>query len=227
MAREYTRWERFQNWFYYNKLWVAVGAIILWVAGSMLWNALGIGQTKPDYRIAYLGTRRLPEDCVEALETSLAALAEDHNGDGTVTVALTQYVSATPSDPENAAYAYASEMSVLADITEGYSFFFLLENPEGFQQNFQVLAHTDGRIPADSDFDALDKVYRWSDCPVLQSLELGDYTDRYLDITETGTCQELLSDLYLGMRYFYDPAQAADQAYNLTLWQAMTAGATG
>ena len=41
--REYTRWEKFQNWFHYNKLWVAIVALVIWVAGSMLWNVLGIG----------------------------------------------------------------------------------------------------------------------------------------------------------------------------------------
>ena len=81
--REYTKREKFRNWFYYNKLWVLVALVIAWVLGSMLWNLLGIGRKEPDYRFVYIGTR-LPEDCVEALEAGLASLAEDCNGDGTV-----------------------------------------------------------------------------------------------------------------------------------------------
>ncbi len=225
MERKYTRKERLANWFYYNKWWLVVGAVLLWIVGSMIWNALGIGQVEPDYRVAYMGTRRLPEECVQALEAGLAALAEDHNGDGTVTVAVTQYVTANSVDPENAAYAYAAEMSMLADITEGYSFFFLLEDPEYFQQSFQILAHTDGSMPDETDYEAADKVYRWADCPVLSAMELCTYTDRYPDITESGNVQDLLSELSVGIRYFYDPEDASAQEYNLPLWNAMTAGA--
>lgn len=226
MEREYTRKERIENWFYYNKWWLVVGAVILWIAGSMIWNVLGIGQVKPDYRVAYMGTRRLPEECVQALEVGLASLAEDHNGDGTVTVAVTQYVTANSADLENATYAYAAEMSMLADITEGFSFFFLIEDPEAFQRNYQILARPDGSMPEETDYGAMDKVYRWADCPVLAGLELGSYTDRYLDITETGSSQELLSELYVGIRYFYDPKAAQEHSYNLPLWLVMTKDAT-
>ncbi len=80
--REYTKWEKFSNWFYYNKWYLAVGCIVLYVVGSMLWNALGIGQVKPDYRIAYVGSRQLPQDCVTALENALSQYGQDVNGDG-------------------------------------------------------------------------------------------------------------------------------------------------
>ena len=72
--KTYTRRQRLENWFYYNKLWVLVGVVILWVVGSMLWNVLGIGRTEPDFRILYVGSRQLPEDCVQALEQALKRL---------------------------------------------------------------------------------------------------------------------------------------------------------
>lgn len=227
MAREYTRRERFQNWFYYNKLWVAVGAIILWVAGSMLWNVLGIGQVKPDYYFAYVGPVALPEDCVDALEAELAALAPDANGDGRVSVRLTQYVQPDSGSPEDLRHSYAAQMALLADITEGQSVFFLLADPQDFQSGFQILAHPDGSVPAEDDFRAMDKVFRWSDCPALCALELGSYTDSYLDITETGENQSLLSGLFLGRRYFYDKSQEKHPAENAALWQSMIAEAAG
>ena len=65
--KTYTRRQRLENWFYYHKLWVLIGLVILWVVGSMLWNVLGIGQTEPDVRILYVGSRQLPEDCVHSL----------------------------------------------------------------------------------------------------------------------------------------------------------------
>lgn len=226
MAREYTRKEKLANWFYYNKLWLAVGGIIIWVVGSMLWNVLGIGQVKPDYRFVYVGSVRLPEDCVEALEAGLATLADDYNGDGTVTVVVTHCVTTSDGALENQIYGYGSEITLLADITEGESHFFLMEDPEAVQLSFQILAHLDGSIPADDDYEAMDKVYAWSNCPRLASLELGDYEDAYLDQVETGNVQELLSGLYIGRRYYYDPAMEENPEGNEKLWQAMTEGAT-
>lgn len=223
--RQYTKKEKIANWFYYNKLWVIVGAVILWIVGSMLWNVLGIGQVEPDYRFAYVGSRKLPEDCIEALEAGLASLAEDVNGDGVVTVTVTQHVTADSADLENMVYSYAADVTVLADITGGESCFFLLEDPESFQLDFQVLAHLDGSVPADDDYAAMDKVYVWSACPRLAALELGTYRDAYLDQTEIGACQELLSNLYLGRRYFYDRSMEENPEANAALWRILTEGA--
>jgi hypothetical protein len=222
----YTRRQRLENWFYYNKLWVLVGIVILWVVGSMLWNVLGIGQAKPDYTFSYVGRLELPQDCVTALETSLAQLGEDLNGDGKVVVKLNQHVVTDNSNTENMTYSYGAEITMLADITEGESHFFLLEDPVDFQLSFQILANLDGSAPSEDDFEALNKVYRWADCPALASLKLGTYEDSYLDITETGEIQELLQNLYLGRRYFYDPAQQKYPEADKNFWQVITEGAT-
>ena len=224
--REYTRWEKFQNWFHYNKLWVAIVALVIWVAGSMLWNVLGIGQVKPDYRFAYVGSRELSEDTVAVLENALASFGTDRNGDGQVRVSLTQHITADPNNTDNMMYSYAADMTVLADITEGESTFFLLEDPVSFQLSFQVLANPDGSIPADDEFMALDKVFLWKNCPALASLELGMFEDKFLDLTETGEIQEILSGLYLGRRYYYDPDQQKDPQGDNALWLAMTEGTT-
>jgi hypothetical protein len=222
----YTRRQRLENWFYYNKLWVLAGLVILWVIGSMLWNVLGIGQTSPDYTISYVGRLKLPEDCAVALENAVAQFGEDLNGDGEVVIKLDQHVVTDNSYADNATYSYGAEITVLADITEGESHFFLLEDPVDFQLSFQILANLDGSAPAEDDFKAMDKVYRWADCPVLASLELGTYEDSYLDITETGEVRDLLKDLYLGRRYFLDPDQQEDPEADNNFWQAITEGAT-
>ena len=224
--REYTRWEKFQNWFHYNKLWVAIVALVIWVAGSMLWNVLGIGQVKPDYRFAYVGSRELSEDTVAVLENALASFGTDRNGDGQVKVSLAQHITADPNNTDHMMYSYAADMTVLADITEGESTFFLLEDPVSFQLSFQVLANPDGSIPAEDDFMALDKVFLWKNCPALASLELGMFEDKFLDLTETGEIQDILSGLYLGRRYYYDPDQQKDPQGDNALWLAMTEGAT-
>lgn len=224
--KTYTRRQRLENWFYYNKLWVLAGGVILWILGSMLWNVLGIGQTAPDYTFSYVGRLELPRDCVTALETSLAQLGEDLNGDGEVIVKLNQHVVTDNSYADNMTYSYGAEITMLADITEGESHFFLLEDPVDFQLSFQILANLDGSMPAEDDFEALNKVYRWADCPALVSLELGTYEDSYLDITETGEIQNLLDDLYLGRRYFYNPGQQKNPEADNALWLVMTEGAT-
>ena len=226
MKREYTKKERFANWLYYHKWSLAACAVVIWVAGSMLWNILGIGQVKPDYRVAYVGSRRIPENSVAVLENALAAFGEDLNGDGQVAVALTQHITADPTSTDNMMYGYAADMTVLADITEGQSTFFLLEDPVEFQLSFQILSHLDGSAPAEDDFEALDKVYRWADCPALAALELGTYEDKYLDLTETGSVQDLLANLYVGRRYFYIAEQDVHPEANARFWQALTEGAS-
>ena len=132
--REYTKKEKFLNWLYYNKLGIAAVAVILWVLGSMVWNLLGIGQVKPDYCFAYVGSRQLPAETVATLETALAAFGTDLNGDGRVTVSLSQHVTADPTNTDNMMYGYAANMTVLADLTAGESTFFLLEDPVSFSR---------------------------------------------------------------------------------------------
>ena len=224
--REYTKKEKFLNWLYYNKLGIAAVAVILWVLGSMVWNLLGIGQVKPDYCFAYVGSRQLPAETVATLETALAAFGTDLNGDGRVTVSLSQHVTADPTNTDNMMYGYAANMTVLADLTAGESTFFLLEDPVSFQLSFQILAHPDGSAPDDGDFEALDKVYCWKNCPALDSLELGMYEDKYLDLTETGDIQDLLAGLYLGRRFYFDVKQQEYPEADDALWRAITEGAT-
>ena len=223
--RQYTKKEKLLNWLHYHKIQLAAGALVLGVAGSMLWNVLGIGQIKPDYRFSYIGSRELAKETVSTLKNALASFGDDLNGDGRVTVSITQHITADPTNTDNMMYGYAADMTVLADITEGESTFFILEDPVSFQLSFQILSHPDGSIPAEDDFTALDKVFLWKDCPALSSLELGMYEDNYLDLTETGEIQDLLSGLYLGRRYFYDPSQQKYPEADDALWRAMTEGA--
>ena len=223
--RQYTKKEKLLNWLHYHKIQLAAGALVLGVAGSMLWNVLGIGQIKPDYRFSYIGSRELAKETVSTLENALASFGDDLNGDGRVTVSITQHITADPTNTDNMMYGYAADMTVLADITEGESTFFILEDPVSFQLSFQILSHPDGSIPAEDDFTALDKVFLWKDCPALASLELGMYEDNYLDLTETGEIQDLLPGLYLGRRYFYDPSQHNYPEADSALWRAMTEGA--
>lgn len=199
------------NWFHYHKWWIVAGVVVLSIIGSMIWNALGIGQLKPDYIFAYIGGGELPEETAAALETELAALGEDVNGDGRVMVELRQYAMNRGGDIETALYYnYAADVVLVADITAAESYFFIVEDPAGIQTAYQIFAEADGAPPKDDDFEVDDKVFRWSGCPVLTGLAVN---------------QESLENLYIGRRCFYDEKQGEGQEANDAFWTVITKGA--
>lgn len=206
--RELTKKEKLLNWLHYHKLHLIAAAVVLWIAGSMLWNVLGIGQTKPDYLFAYIGRDALPEDSAAALQTALSALGEDVNGDGRVVVELRQYATARSGEEETALYYNsAANAQLLADITAGDSYFFLTEDPQRVQRSYQIFARADGTPPAESDYEAMDKVYALAELPALEA-------------------PDGLSGLYLGRRCFYDDKQVAAHAADAALWAILTEGAS-
>lgn len=224
MASEYLKWkykdvtpdapppplsprEKLINWLRYHWLWLVAGAAVLCVAGSMLWNVLGIGQVKPDYVAAYIGKDPLPEDAAQALIGRLESLGQDVNGDRRVTVELRQYATARTGEAETAFYySYAADSQLLADITAADSYFFLTEDPDRVQRSYQIFADPDGNPPADGDYAAMDKVYPLHELPAFAGMEQ-------------------LPRLYIGRRCFYDEKLAARQGANEALWQVLTEGA--
>lgn len=211
---KYTKKQKFQNWLYYNKWWFVVGAVILWIAGSMIWNVLGIGRVKPDYIFAYVGNYALPDECAKVLERELTTLGTDVNGDGKVTVELRQYTLLNGNDEDSMYYAYASDITLVADITEGESYFFILEDPVSFQLKYQTLANPDGTPPDRTDFSADGKAYLWGECPALSALDIGEYGGR-------------MSKLYIGRRCFYDESKAKNLEENGALWEIIISGIFG
>lgn len=208
--RPLTPAEKRRNWWHYHKWWVLAGLVLIWIAGSMLWNVLGIGRVEPDYIFAYVGKEPLGEATASGLEAALASLGEDSNGDGRVTVSLRQYATGRSGDPETAAYYnYAADTRLLADVTAGESYFFLTDDPLGLQRAYQLLAEADGSPPAEEDYSVTGKVLRWTDCPVLRALEAD---------------QEALSGLWLGRRCFYGQAARGHEAEE-ALWQMLIEGA--
>ena len=87
-APEKGRWYWAKNWLHYHWLYLIVAAVALWVGISWLGNALHWGETLPDYQIAYVGKRSLPDDTAHAIENAFAQYGEDLNGDGAVCVRL-------------------------------------------------------------------------------------------------------------------------------------------
>ena len=213
---DYTPFQRAMNWLHYHKWWVLGGILVL----ALLLSWMKPGASKPDYYFAYVGSFQLPEDSVDALERELAKLGTDANGDGEVIVALVQYVAGGTESAESIMYGQATDVMLLADVSEAESFFFLMEDPDALQKNFQILAQADGSAPAEDDFDTDGKALRWGDCPALTALDLGSYESFYLEIIGTGQTKDLVAPLYVGRRYCECEYPEANEA----LWNAMTAG---
>lgn len=213
----YTQKEKAANWWYYNKWYVIGGVILLAIVANIGYYMLGFGQVKADYYIAYVGTEYLPQQTVSALESTFADLAADSNGDGKVVVRLTQYVELGGGNTDDMSYTYSSTAALLADFERGESCFFILEDPELFQEKYSILRTFDGND---------DTLYLpWTSCPVLTSLELGDYQDRVLGEKVSGSSQELLSKLYFARRGFWAENTPSNIEDYDTLWDTLTEGA--
>lgn len=232
--RELTKAEKRKNWWDYHKWHVVIGIIIALCLGNMVWNFLGIGQVRPDYQIAYVGAAALPDDTVAALETALSELGEDLNGDGKVVVTLHQYVTyanflqqedGEVRSGEFTMQSQASLVSLVADIDARDSFFFLLDNPDGFQQSYSVLSYPDGTLPEGEELSADGTYFSWAECPVLSGLELGSYTQNLLGVEVTGDNQELLSHLYIARRGFWGNEGCDYLEGCEALWAKLRAGA--
>lgn len=224
--KQYTKKEKAQNWLHYNKfklLAVILGVIaVVWIVHDVAF------QTRPDVQIGYIGHADLPQDTVDALQEALVPYCGDLNGDGKVVVQLNTYTVNFDANNENTdAYTQMAGVTRLsADLGEdGTLFIMLTDDPEGLQSSTGALAYLDGTTPEDDATDWQNMVYRWTDCPVLTGLDLGDYNGYTILDDATGTNQSVLGTLYVGRRALLDDKQAEHYADGLELWQKLTAGA--
>ncbi len=225
VPRELTPKEKRANWWHYHKWHVLLGAVLLLAAGNILYHVLGIGQVKPDFQVAYVASDPLPEDTVSALERALASFGTDCNGDGQTVVRVNQYVSGDSENNSDAAmYAYAAGAKLMSDLTDCDSYLFLLEDPEAFQRNYQVLRRLDGTLPDELDTDYDSCYLLWSDCPALAELELGEYSEVVLGQQVTGDSQQLFSGLYVARRGFWTETTCAYPDQCDQLWAELTKG---
>lgn len=216
------QWQKWKNWWYYHKWYVVCGVILLGILINVTGGYLGWWTKAPDLQVAYVGKAELPADTVSALEDAFTALAADFNGDGETIVRVNQYISGlNSSDPEMAQYEYASELSLIGDISDCESYFFLMDDPEQFQRNYQLIAAWDGSCPEDTDFSVEDKVIPWSACPLLAERDMGDYSASVLGRKVTGSNQELLSGLFLGRRCFFNGDRTEDVEKCAELWDVL------
>lgn len=238
MASEYLNWkfrdvkpdprpapltprEKWNNWWHYHKWHVAAGAAVCLMAADLACNALGVGKVQPDYQIAYVGQSPLPDQTVTAVENAFASLGTDANGDGRTVVQLHQYLL-TDDGGENAEYAYANQVTLMGDLEDADSYFFLLEDDETFQADYAVLADASGAL---AEAGEPPFTLRWADCPALAGQELGSYTQTLLGQEISGSSQNLLDGLTLARRGFWEGRTCDHQDACDDLWNALTKGA--
>ena len=210
--REYTRAEKRQNWWHYHWAWVLLAAAGLVAAVTILHDT--VFRPRPDIRVACVTRAALPDELLTALESELAALAEDANGDGKVLVQVVPYTLDLDRDDALSAQSdLAARASLVADIGSAAFTTVLLDDPEDFQQQFEALAPLgDGRY-----------ALPWQDCPVPAAFALGRcfvYSDAGEEILVDGSA--LVQELYLARRV---PPEGGTPAAEEALWQALTAGA--
>lgn len=214
--------KNWKNWWYYHKWYVIIGAILLGIAFDLIGSALGLFTKSPDLQIAYVGRAPLPQDTASALQQAFTALAGDFNRDGEIIVQVNQYISnSSTTDVDTAYYQYASEITLIGDISDCESYFFLLEDPQDFQREYQLLALPDGGCPDEKDYSTEDKVIIWADCPVLAEMELSSDTESTMGQTPTESNRELLSKLSLGRRCFYTDAVTDNLQECSDLWDML------
>lgn len=132
-AVELTKQQLRRNWWHYHKWYVLIGGVLVLIAADWAWSALT--QVHPDYQIVYVGTAPLDQEDAAAWEARLSILGSDCNGDGKIVIQLNQYLSVR----EDAMMTAAANVKLLADLDARESYFFLLEDPEKFQSDYEVL----------------------------------------------------------------------------------------
>ena len=210
-----------KNWWYYHKVHLLVGIIVVGLVGSFIYSM--VTKVNPDYTIGLLTSYSMPSNGLDQLEQCITPYADDRNGDGQVVVRLNQYVMGDSSG-EGAVYAYAGSTRLMADLEARDSCFFLLENPAAFQENYQILRRLDGSLPKETGQDYESCYLCWSDCPVLQALPLGEYTEKILNQELRGDSQALLAPLFVARRGFWTEHTCSYSQECDALWDEITRG---
>lgn len=203
--------DRIKNWIYYYKWYVVVGALLLLFAVRYIAGIFGVAEPQPDLQAAYVGPHVLSEDTITALQDQLASKAGDFNGDGKVLVTVHQYLTSDETGAVEAQQnASAAEISLVGDIDGCESYLFLLEDPEQFQLEWQILADSDGNPPDASDYSLKGKAVPIADF-------LPDLSAAAID-----SDREAISSLMVGRRCFYTDKKCENADALAAMWNEWT-----
>lgn len=213
-----------ENWWHYNWGKVLAGGIGLALGLHLVFSALTA--PKWDLQVAIISKTAYPDEVLTALSDALSVYTTDLNGDGKARVEVVQFTinfDATDESVDQRRQS-AAVSGLLADLRSNDTQVFFTDDPDGFSQSTGALRYRDGTLPADEVYPTWQETsYRWTDCPALTALALGEY-DAYL-YGGSGDAQTELSRLYIGSRGFWDGTHTAHPAEDEALWQALTEGA--
>lgn len=202
---EMTPQEKRANFWYYNKWKIFAGIAAIVLVSFFVYDI--VSQVDPDYQIGVISRTTLPDSAVEALETQLATLADDRNGDGKTVVSVMTYTLAPAGSEDNAAQvvdAYtqmAGSTKLMADAQNGESMLFLTNDVQAYELSEALFAYNDGTAPeSEASLDLARMGVAWADCPQLTALDLGRVTT--MDGTDAGSVQSILADYVLVKRVF-------------------------
>lgn len=229
---EYTPKQKRQNWWQYNKKWVAIGLVVLVIV------AIGIRdmtqRVQPDYKVLYVSPTYLLDAVNQQLTEGIAAMGQDLNGDGQVKVEIItcqvnfydqdgdeitetgEKATVTEDDwnpnAANDAYAHMAGVTrLMAELDARDSLIVLTDRPQDVIGSYEMLQ--DGTL------------YRWADCPTLTGLSAGiSYAD--LD-GQQHAADAIFQNMYIACRNF-DPAHPMQEyaQQNQALFDALVQGAS-
>lgn len=223
--------KRANFWFYY-KWHIIIGIVLIGLVFVFVHDI--VTQVKPDYTIGVLSPLTLPAEVSEALSTQLAAFCDDRNGDGKVTVTISEYSIAVPgTEPADPQMQMAGVTRFSSDSQTGECMIYLTQNAVEYEEAYTLFAYNDGTEPAvsetengyevtpDLNEDALGAV--WGECPALTSLDMGDIKDYEDNVVMS--VQDYLKDFRLLRRVHTEFKEKTEEYYqqSMSMFEAMTA----
>lgn len=220
--RQRTRKEKIENWLNYHIGWVVGALFLAWLIGSVIVDY----QKRPAYdvRVAYVGSEKLSDSAVAAIETTLAQYCSDGNGDGEVVVTVVQYeIPSIFSLSISGLAEYLDQTALVSDLETKESELFLLENAASFQRAYVRLELPEGggALPEAEDISGDCNSVRWEDCPALTELPLTTGESGLMLFDED---REAIAGLELCLRGYSSEADKQAHACASELWARITEG---
>ncbi len=215
MKMEMTPQQKRQNFWFYHKVHVIVGIVVLFVIGFFIYDI--VTKVDPDYSIGIISNTNYPESVIGKMEEEFAAIGEDLNGDGKVVVSVMQYTMTDPN-AENAVVdpnmQMASQTKLAADMSTCQSILFLVDdyNFKNFQENQQLFSYLDGTVPEEGATDYENMKISWTDSKFLSGMDLGAYVAEADGKQYSVSYQDFVKNLSLCLRTFYDTQFAEDES---------------
>lgn len=183
-----------KNWWYYHKVHLLVGIIVVGLVGSFIYSM--VTKVNPDYTIGLLTSYSMPSNGLDQLEKCITPYADDRNGDGQVVVTVVNYVYSDDADAD-ATQQQAAVVRFLADASSNTCMIYLHD-----QEAFDALSRSDfgglfqyndgTAMPEDAD-DFENAMLSWDEIPALA---------KFVPQTEEGDMYtaDILTQLYERLR---------------------------